>query len=67
MENAEVHQSWTEIGIDDWIGAGRWWLMKVGARLSFNSRGNSGADLARRRWDPSHPAVWSRDFDTCVS
>ncbi|KAA8911289.1 ankyrin repeat-containing domain protein [Sphaerosporella brunnea] len=28
MKVAEVSQSWSAIGIEDWIHAGRWWLLK---------------------------------------
>lgn len=32
MMNAEIGQRrWASIGVDEWIQAGRWWLMKVGA------------------------------------
>lgn len=31
MKNAEVGQrKWSAIGVDEWIQAGRWWMMKVG-------------------------------------
>jgi hypothetical protein len=29
MKNAEVLQPWNTIGADQWIQAGRWWLLKV--------------------------------------
>lgn len=30
MENAEIGQRrWASIGVDEWIQAGRWWLLKV--------------------------------------
>ncbi|KAF8453062.1 hypothetical protein BDZ91DRAFT_686858, partial [Kalaharituber pfeilii] len=29
MRSAEILQPWTTIGIEDWIKAGRWWLLKV--------------------------------------
>lgn len=29
IKNAEVRRGWSAIGVDDWIQAGRWWLMKV--------------------------------------
>lgn len=30
MKNAEVGQRrWSSIGVDEWIQAGRWWLLKV--------------------------------------
>jgi len=29
MKNAEVLQPWGTIGADQWIQAGRWWLLKV--------------------------------------
>ena len=29
MKNAEVLQPWATIGADQWIQAGRWWLLKV--------------------------------------
>jgi hypothetical protein len=29
MENAEVLQPWDTIGADQWIQAGKWWLLKV--------------------------------------
>lgn len=37
MRNAEVGQRrWSSIGVDEWIQAGRWWLMKVGLqRVEF--------------------------------
>ena len=28
MRNAEVSQSWNTIGLDQWINAGRWWLLR---------------------------------------
>jgi len=30
MQAAKSSQRWTVIGIEDWIKAGRWWLLKVG-------------------------------------
>lgn len=31
MRNAEIGQRrWGSIGVDEWIQAGKWWLMKVG-------------------------------------
>ena len=31
MEQAEEgERKWSAIGLDDWIEAGKWWLMKVG-------------------------------------
>jgi len=29
MVAAEASRPWTDIGIEDWIKAGRWWLLKV--------------------------------------
>lgn len=29
MQNAELSKPWVLIGIDLWLHAGRWWLMKV--------------------------------------
>lgn len=30
MKNAEIGQRrWSSIGVDEWIQAGRWWLLKV--------------------------------------
>jgi hypothetical protein len=29
MKSAEVSQRWTAIGIEDWIRAGRWWILRV--------------------------------------
>lgn len=30
MKNAEIGQRrWASIGVDEWIQAGKWWLMKV--------------------------------------
>jgi hypothetical protein len=29
MKAAEISQRWTAIGIEDWIRAGRWWLLRV--------------------------------------
>ncbi|KAF8542005.1 hypothetical protein BDD12DRAFT_730158 [Trichophaea hybrida] len=31
MKNAEVSGRWAAIGIDQWIQAGRWWLLRVGS------------------------------------
>jgi hypothetical protein len=31
MKHAEVLQPWRSIGVDQWIQAGRWWLLKVGS------------------------------------
>jgi hypothetical protein len=36
MKNAEVFQPWSTIGVDQWIQAGKWWLMKVGSKFSTN-------------------------------
>jgi hypothetical protein len=33
MKNAEIVQPWGTIGVDRWIQAGKWWLLKVGSRL----------------------------------
>ena len=30
MKNAEISQPWSTIGVDVWIEAGRWWLLRVG-------------------------------------
>lgn len=37
MKTAEIGQrKWSSIGVDEWIQAGRWWLMKVGVpRVEF--------------------------------
>jgi hypothetical protein len=35
MGNAEVLQPWNTIGVDQWIQAGRWWLLKVSLTISF--------------------------------
>lgn len=30
MKNAEIgNRRWSSIGVDEWIQAGRWWLLKV--------------------------------------
>lgn len=29
MKNAEVGRGWSAIGLDEWIAAGTWWLLKV--------------------------------------
>jgi hypothetical protein len=29
MKAAEISQRWTAIGIEEWIKAGRWWLLRV--------------------------------------
>jgi len=29
MKNAETSRPWKTIGIDQWIQAGRWWLLRV--------------------------------------
>jgi len=31
MKSAEVSGRWAAIGIDQWIQAGRWWLLRVGS------------------------------------
>jgi hypothetical protein len=36
MENAEVLQTWNTIGADQWIQAGKWWLLKVCSDPSTN-------------------------------
>jgi len=37
MENAEeVLQPWNTIGADQWIQAGKWWLLKVCSSSSTN-------------------------------
>ncbi|KAI9866174.1 MAG: hypothetical protein M1813_001735 [Trichoglossum hirsutum] len=36
MKNAEVLQPWSTIGADQWIQAGRWWLLKASSRSSTN-------------------------------
>lgn len=36
MENAEVgKRRWSAIGVDEWIQAGRWWLLKVKLQLFY--------------------------------
>jgi hypothetical protein len=39
MENAEVLQPWGSIRVDQWVQAGRWWLLKVrsGSTHKLNS------------------------------
>lgn len=48
MKTAEIGQrKWSSIGVDEWIQAGRWWLMKVGVqRVKFVYRGAD--NLARQ-------------------
>lgn len=29
MKNAEIGRKWSAIGVDEWIQAGSWWLLKV--------------------------------------
>jgi hypothetical protein len=38
MVAAEASQPWTAISIEDWIKAGRWWLLKVENQLVPLSR-----------------------------
>ncbi|KAF8460107.1 hypothetical protein BDZ91DRAFT_833254 [Kalaharituber pfeilii] len=33
MKLAQVTQPWTAIGVEEWIKAGRWWLLRAGAEL----------------------------------
>ena len=33
LKEAERLRSWTAIGFDDWLGAGRWWLLKAQTQL----------------------------------
>jgi hypothetical protein len=35
LKEAERNRSWLATGLDDWIRAGRWWLMKVMAAGSL--------------------------------
>lgn len=35
MRNAETFQPWSTIGVDVWIEAGRWWLIRVGVSSLF--------------------------------
>jgi hypothetical protein len=43
MAKAEVNgRSWSSIGIDDWIQAGKWWLMKVRTDSSNKFLDNTG-------------------------
>lgn len=35
IKNAEIgNRRWASIGVDEWIQAGKWWLMKVGFHCS---------------------------------
>ena len=38
MENAEVAQPWSTIGVDQWIECGRWWLLRSQVQLEMSSR-----------------------------
>lgn len=39
MKSAEAgERKWSAIGVDEWIQAGRWWLMKVGFQIPFPPR-----------------------------
>lgn len=33
MQNAEVVQPWSTIGVDQWIECGRWWLLRAQMEL----------------------------------
>lgn len=38
MQNAEIGQRrWASIGVDEWIQAGRWWLLKVMSQTPHKS------------------------------
>lgn len=57
MEAAETAQRWTAISIEDWIKAGRWWLLNVRFNLQsfllFRFK-NGGIDrylLGRQIWN----------------
>jgi hypothetical protein len=36
MENAQILQPWNTIAADQWIQAGKWWLLKVYSESSMN-------------------------------
>jgi hypothetical protein len=42
MSKAEVARPWVSFGIDVWMQAGRWWLLKVGVYLSLPQNSNLG-------------------------
>lgn len=48
VRNAEIGQRrWGSIGADEWIQAGKWWLMKVGNCTTFPGKSSySYADIA---------------------
>ncbi|KAI5782027.1 hypothetical protein DFH27DRAFT_488153 [Peziza echinospora] len=53
MKNAEIgNRRWSAIGIDEWIQAGRWWLLKSQTK-SLTTQGSSTqayADLIKASW-----------------
>ena len=66
MINAEVHQPWSTIGFSQWIGTGRWWLLRAQMGLSTITESELSvapaafADLIKASWIlvdviPSHP------------
>ena len=72
MKNAEVLQPWGTIGADQWIQAGRWWLLKVcptswlievdfTAHVSNSPKWNSTHHLFPINVCPYQPMpIWSR-------
>ncbi|KAF8249029.1 ankyrin [Wilcoxina mikolae CBS 423.85] len=52
MRNAEITSKWTSIGIEDWIRAGRWWLLKSQMELhSSNAVSRQGyLNLIKASW-----------------
>ena len=58
MQSAEVTQSWSTIGVDQWVEAGRWWLFRSRSALSqltvpqCNIPVSVYTDLVKAAWIP---------------
>ena len=66
MTNAEASQPWSTIGLDQWVGAGKWWLLRAQLDLRTITKSEQSvapatyADLIKAAWIlvdviPCHP------------
>ncbi|KAK0513396.1 hypothetical protein JMJ35_004382 [Cladonia borealis] len=56
MTNAEASQPWNTIGFDQWIGAGKWWLLR--AQLVLRAMSEPGLSVAPEAYAALIKAGW---------
>ena len=74
LKEAEKLRPWTAIGFDDWLGAGRWWLLKAQTQLYAETAAKTipaqaYADLLKASFIivdifPKHPSrrLWNSEY-----